>query len=275
MQRLASFRQLCCDLSLVGAIGWLANSMLQRLRHTMSTPAPGLERAPRRQYMDIDFTDAPVDLHWLTFENYYTASVTVLASEVHPTNKQVRWVPLVTKLRLMAHCHAEADAQMWHKLHVSQFEPGFDAKRVVRLRICMSQPSPSWRSHTLHHLAFYTVQPLAVPELLPEPELGQADRERCAKLAGGLAELATLAHAIRSTLAEVAPPPPSSPPPPVAAAQAFGCDGDSGSSGVDGGVGGAPPPIECAPYVLGEWEDEVVELVGMHSLSVERTASPL
>jgi len=249
--------------------------MLRQLRHTMRTPAPG-ERAPRRQYMDIDFTDAPVDLHWVTFENYYTASVSLLASEVHPTTKAVRWVPLVTKLRLMAHCHAEADAQMWHKLHASQFEPGFDTKQVVRLRICLLQPSPSWRSHTLHHLAFYTVQPVAVPQLLPEPELGQADRERCAQLAGGLAELATLADAIRATLAEVVPPPVAATAAAAAAARAAGGDdGSVGGGGVGAHVGALARPVECVPYVLGEWDDEVVELVGMHSLSVERTASPV
>ena len=79
-------------------------------------------------------------------------------------------------------------------------QPGFDSTRVVRLRIYMLQPSPSWHSHTLQHLAFYTFEPLAAPELAPEPELSQADKELCAKLAGGMAELTVMSHAIRATL---------------------------------------------------------------------------
>ena len=115
---------------------------LQPLRHTVTTPTSALARPPRRPYLDVDFTDAPVDLHWIAFENYYTATVSVFSAEVDPSTKAVRWVPVVSKLQLMANCHLEADAQAWHRLHASQFEPSFDASRIVRLRIFMLQPSP-------------------------------------------------------------------------------------------------------------------------------------
>ena len=76
---------------------------MRLLRHTMRSPPPALARAPHRQYMDIDFTDAPVDLHWLTFENYYTATVTVLSAEVHPTTSRVRFIGKWTVVNVRFH----------------------------------------------------------------------------------------------------------------------------------------------------------------------------
>ena len=69
----------------------------------------------------------------------------------------------------------------------------------------------------------------------PEPELSPADLERCAKLAEAVSQLSTLAHSIRATLAEAAPQKNAT----------LDC---------------------CAPYVLGEWEDEVAELVPLPHL---------
>lgn len=204
----------------------------------MRTPPSAGSRLPLRQYVDIDFPEAPVDLHWIAFENYYTATVSVHSAEVHPSTNKVRWMPVISRLQLMADCHTEDDAQEWHRLHVSAFEPDFDPKRVLRLRIHMQQPSPSWRSHTLNHLAFYTLEPLVVPALAPEPELSRADRERCAKLAGALAELSTMAHVIRSTLSPVAPQ----------------GSGEAAAGALDG----------YAPYVVGEWEDELIDVASLH-----------
>ena len=211
---------------------------LRELQHTVRTPPSTGSRLPQRQYIDIDFPDAPVDLRWIAFENYYSATVSVHSAEVNPSTNKVRWVPVISRWQLMADCHTEDDAQAWHRLHVSAFEPGFDPTRVLRLRIHMQQPSPSWRSHTLNHLAFYTLEPLAAPVLAPEPELSRADRERCAKLAGTLAELSTMAHAIRSTLSQAAPQP----------------SGEAGVGALDG----------YAPYVVGEWDDELTDGSSLH-----------
>ena len=68
-----------------------------------------------------------------------------------------------------------------------------------------ARPSPSWRSHTLRSLAFYTLQPALVPSLLPEPTLSEADRIRCEQLASAMADLGVLAHAIRTSLAAATP----------------------------------------------------------------------
>ena len=211
---------------------------LRELQHTVRTPPSAGSRLPQRQYIDIDFLGAPVDLRWIAFENYYSATVSVHSAEVNPSTNKVRWVPVISRWQLMADCHTEDDAQAWHRLHASAFEPGFDPTRVLRLRIHMQQPSPSWRSHTLNHLAFYTLEPLAVPALAPEPELSRADRERCAKLAGTLAELSTMAHAIRSTLSQVAPQP----------------SGEAAVGALDG----------YAPYVVGEWDDELTDGSSLH-----------
>ena len=219
----------------MGAAAGSHQVRLRELRHTVCSPpvAASSSRLPVRQYVDVDFPDAPVDLHWIAFENYYTAAVSVQSAEVHPSTRQVRWVPAVCRLQLMADCHAEDDAQAWHRVHASDFEPGFDPTCVLRLRIHMQQPSPSWRAHTLRHLAFYTLEPLDAPALAPEPELSRADHERCARLTGALAELSTVAHAIRSTLAQAAP---------------RRCDEGEAPVGKLGGY---------APYVVGEWDDEL------------------
>ena len=216
---------------------------LRELQHTVRTPHSTGSRLPQRQYIDIDFPDAPVDLRWIAFENYYSATVSIHSAEVNASTKKVRWVPVISRWQLMADCHAEDDAQAWHRLHASGFEPGFDPTRVLRLRIHMQQPSPSWRSHTLNHLAFYTLEPIAAPVLAPEPELSGADRERCAKLAGTLAELSRMAHAIRSTLSQAAPQP----------------SGEAGLGALDG----------YAPFVVGEWDDELTDGATLHVVSSE------
>ena len=64
---------------------------LVELEHELTEPESSLSRPPRRRMIDVTFADAPVDVHWVAFENYYTASVTVLHTNSPPIDPQPRW----------------------------------------------------------------------------------------------------------------------------------------------------------------------------------------
>ena len=131
---------------------------LVELEHELSEPESSLSRPPRRRLIDVTVADAPVDVHWVAFENYYTASVTVLHTNSPPIDPQPRWTCALGQLRLMASAHCEDDAQDRHELHATAFADGFDATRVTRLRVCLVQPSPAWAEHGLRRLKFYTAR---------------------------------------------------------------------------------------------------------------------
>ena len=211
---------------------------LVELEHELTEPESSLSRPPRRRMIDVTFADAPVDVHWVAFENYYTASVTVLHTNSPPIDPQPRWTCALGQLRLMASAHCEDDAQDRHELHATAFADGFDATRVTRLRFCLAQPSPAWAEHGLRRLKFYTARvatPTAWATLRPEPSLAAEEAEHADQLARGAGQLAALARQIRAALAQAPRPRP-------AAALA-----------------------EHAEYVLGEWADEIVD-VPLHPL---------
>ena len=162
---------------------------MEALQHVVLPSDDGAEgapsTAPQQQYIDVHFANAPVHLHWIAFENYYCASLTILhcaqpaaaagtsADGAAGASAEV-WTPVVERLALMVNPHIESDAQAWHELHSSAFAPGFDAAATTRLRFCLCQPSPMWREHGLRKLTFYTARPPGPPaaedaaELLPE-----------------------------------------------------------------------------------------------------------
>ena len=208
------------------------------LEHELSEPESSLSRPPRRRMIDVTFADAQVDVHWVAFENYYTASVTVLHTNSPPIDPQPRWTCALGQLRLMASAHCEDDAQDRHELHATAFADGFDATRVTRLRFCLAQPSPAWAEHGLRRLKFYTARvatPTAWATLRPEPSLAAEEAEHADQLARGAGQLAALARQIRAALAQAPRPRPAA----------------------------ALP--EHAEYVLGEWADEIVD-VPLHPL---------
>ena len=65
---------------------------LVELEHELTEPESSLSRPPRRRMIDVTFADAPVDVHWVAFENYYTASVTVLHTNSRARDPQARTV---------------------------------------------------------------------------------------------------------------------------------------------------------------------------------------
>jgi hypothetical protein len=187
-----------------------------RALHAVITPgAPEAGRGPHQAFIDVHFPEAPVDLQWITFENYYSASISILHSpQPAPTpaggsssdSSATRWVPVVDNLPLMANPHCEDDAQAWHEIHASQFSREFDAARTMFLRIFLSQPSPLWREHTLRKIAFYMASSAAPPApALPLPHLSGPAADRCALLLERIGEVTNAARKIRATLA-AAPP---------------------------------------------------------------------
>ena len=51
--------------------------MLTRLPHDITVSAED-DRTPQRHWIDITFKEAPVNLHSISFSNYYTHSLSIM-----------------------------------------------------------------------------------------------------------------------------------------------------------------------------------------------------
>lgn len=195
------------------------------------------------------------------------------------------WQVVTPKLTLMADPHCEDDAQRYHELSCSHFAKGFDHQHVTRLRICCIQPSPCWREYGLRHLRFYTLEQRVSSSLKPPPPL--TDQQR--KLAAAIME--EVSPVLRSELSALAAPPrgvvtahliehpqaPTCVPPPhgggrdtrsssrvlqlTSLAQTASLLRETAAS-----THGRPPTmrrrgdssaLSLAPYLVGEWSDEL------------------
>ena len=147
------------------------------------------------------------------------------------------WQAAMPKLQLMAMAHCEDDAQRYHELTTAHFTKDFDNRHVTRLRICCLQPSPTWREYGLRQLRFYTVEMPSAPSLAPTPTLSAAERELAATVVDHLVELSQMTHQIRQT---------------ISTAKASRC-----GPGMPRAPTRAPGERELAPYIVGEWSDEL------------------
>lgn len=227
-----------------------ASPILLEARVTSSTEGRAAEgqHPPRQQWIDVTFPAAPVALHYISFVNYYCAAITISHTanradddplqSMHTRGMDPSWSVVVRKLALMTDPHVEDDAQRYHELTTAHFDKDFDYQRVTRLRIACLQPSPLWREHSLRQLRFYTVEQLAIPPLQPPPTLSPPEHELASTVLGQIAGLGQVASDIRRTIA--------------------------GASTSTRNVSGSrhrrrtePHAHTFAPYVVGEWSDEL------------------
>lgn len=276
-------------------------------RVSPSAPDPSSASAaaggPRQQWMDVTFADAPVGITHVSFFNYYCAAITIshttmalggidgrLSKQAEQMGMRPAWTVVVPKLTLMADPHCEDDAQNYHELTTVHFAPGFDHRRVTRLRICCLQPSPSWREYGLRELRFYRTEASPTLPLQPTPNLTAAQREVAATMLEQIVGLAEIASDIRKTLSSARAGRASASPAAGGNDRARGkaAPGGSGPASSGGGGGAAsgrintpprasgpdtpsrrlppdhPSVSSLAPYVIGEWNDEL-RLTGMDS----------
>lgn len=218
---------------------------------TDDTDAGRRDKGPRQQWIDVSFTAAPVALSYITFHNYYCAAITISHTSMraeddpqaqqHMKGRAPTWQVVVPKLVLMAAAHCEDDAQQYHELTSAHFAPEFDSRRVTRLRICCLQPSPTWREYALRQLRFYTIEQPVMPSMQPPPALAPADRELATAMVDHLVALGHISHQIRQTLAS-------------ARESTAGRGGAAGTKATSARRGA---DHELAPYVVGEWADEL------------------
>lgn len=214
-----------------------------------SSPDDG-KGGPRQQWIDVSFVNAPVTLSYISFHNYYCASITISHTsmraegdplmQLHMKGRAPTWQVVVPKLALMAAAHHEDDAQSYHELSALHFAPEFDHRRVTRLRICCLQPSPMWREYGLRDLKFYSIEPPAAPSLLPPPSLSTTERELAATILDHVVDLAHVAQQIRQT---------------IAAGKAASICADAAAGGSRANARRAER--ELVPYVVGEFSDEL------------------
>ena len=206
---------------------------------------------PRQQWIDVSFSAAPVSLAYISFYNYYCASITIShtstraendpKAQLHMKGRAPTWQVAVPKLALMSSPHCEDDAQRYHELTKSHFAPEFDHARVTRLRICCLQPSPTWREYGLRQLRFYGIEHPSTPVVTQAPSLSTAERDLASTVVDHLLDLAHISHQLRQTIASAS---------------------SNRQSAYSVGAG-APAPRrtaadgELAPYFIGEWTDEL------------------
>lgn len=207
----------------------------------VTTSPSGTGGGPRQAFIDVSFPAAPVVLHRITFTNYYTASITLSHTSTraegdpllaaHMKGRAPTWSVALARRELMADPHYEDDAEWSHEVLSEHFEPGFDHQRVTRLRICCVQPSPSWREYGLRDLRFYTIEP--PPPAAPPPPalLTQQEKDLSAAMLRHLVGLGESASLVRSTITAGMRNP------------AYRC--------------ADPQARALAPYVIGEWDDEL------------------
>lgn len=208
---------------------------------------------PRQQWIDISFTNAPVALSFISFRNYYCAAITIShtsmraesdpSAPLHMKGRAPTWQSVVNRLPLMAAAHCEDDAQNYHELTTAHFAPEFDHRRVTRLRIVCLQPSPTWREYGLRDLRFYSIELPSVPSLQAPPSLSPDERELASTVTDHVIDLWSLAQEIRQTLA------------PVRAGRARR---PAAGAGIGSAARLAAESYEpLAPYIVGEWADEL------------------
>ena len=211
-----------------------------KITTTTSNTACG---GPRQHLVDVSFPGAPVVVSSISFCNYYAAAITVShtctctdeSPQAHTGGHMPSWQIVVPKLTLMADPHCEDDAQCYHELtQEKHFAPDFDHRRVVRLRICCIQPSPSWREYGVRHLRFYCFESALAPALHPPPPLSSSQREMAAKALQQLVGLGGVASEIRQAIASGM----ADCTPKINTA----ADGDASS---------------LTSYIVGEWSDEL------------------
>ena len=270
------------------------NAVLLEARITSTDATDGNNNGgPRQQWIDISFPSPnPVQLSYICFHNYYSAAITIShtttradgdpLTPAHHKGRSPAWQVVVPKLTLMVDPHYEDDAQKYHELSGAHFAKDFDTKRVTRLRICCLQPSPLWKEYGLHHLRFYSIEAPPAPSVQPPPSLTPAERDLAATMVEQLIGLGSIASQIRTTVASgVAASSAARRQRPsrgggsvgvvvggVGGSGGVGSGGGGGGSDLDGiSVGGgsaggassasARDPPTFAPYIVGEWADEL------------------
>lgn len=98
---------------------------------------------------------------FITFQNYYTYSVTVLSrsGQAHESS----WQLYTKEQRLMANCHYERGGQDWVTLKGA--ESASELHDIMDLRLILRQPSPHWRVFGVREVRCYTVNEEGGPHM--------------------------------------------------------------------------------------------------------------
>ena len=88
----------------------------------------------------------PCSLRYITFQNYYTASIQVAVKQLGATN----YTTVVENHKLMENSFFENDAQDWHTLDSAEWSSAFDCSiDVEAVKLVLRQPCPTWRQFGL------------------------------------------------------------------------------------------------------------------------------
>ena len=104
------------------------------------------------QVIDV-ILDNPASIKRISFRNYYTYTLTVLA----PRGRQYdAWETCIKECQLMPACHYEAGGQDWCIIEDDEFiRPLADVKT---LRLILKQPSSNWNTFGIKNFSCYSIQ---------------------------------------------------------------------------------------------------------------------
>lgn len=118
---------------------------LEEVAITLREQQKSQNTRPCHTFQEVALT-RPCKLRYVTFQNYYCASVQVQTKQGGART----WEVAVEDQQLMASCFFENDAQQWHTLDTSEWSAGFDhALEVDAIRFVLRQPCPTWRNFGL------------------------------------------------------------------------------------------------------------------------------
>jgi hypothetical protein len=105
-------------------------------------------------YYELKFTEsnhATANLEYITFKNYYTSSITIMAK------LEYNWKYILTDYKLMENSDCEEDAERVIMIHKSKLTlTGVDLSKLEKLRIFIMQPSLIFLNFKLYNFKLFT-----------------------------------------------------------------------------------------------------------------------
>ncbi|KAG7494117.1 hypothetical protein JOB18_023255 [Solea senegalensis] len=109
------------------------------------------------------------DIEEITFQNDYTASVTVRLLRRRPGHEApAQWCTALRDLSLMDNPHSEGGSQDYYSIHRSQMRAEPDD--VASVRLILKQPSSAWLSFSLKNIEMFPHTEPHFLFVLQEPE---------------------------------------------------------------------------------------------------------
>lgn len=105
------------------------------------------------QVIEVILDKPSSSIQCISFRNYYTHTVTILALLNHQSDT---WEACIKDRQLMPACHYEHGGQDWCVIEEEEFMKPL--VNVKTLRLVLKQPSPNWNKFGIQNFSCYSIQ---------------------------------------------------------------------------------------------------------------------